>query len=88
MVRVVAAGAGGLISGLLQKAVEVHQPAARVCLVPFCDLFPKPCGQLYVSLLAQDAVKRAGIDMAKPFVLDYDRKRGYWRFTQLEADCR
>lgn len=75
-------------SALLVKAIKVHRPAALVCLVPFCDLFPKPCGQLYVSLLAQDAVKRAGIDMAKPFVLDYDRRQGYWRFTQLEADCR
>lgn len=70
------------------EAIKTGGPSVRVCLVPYCDLFPKPNNQLYISLLAQDAIKRAGIDMTKPFVLEYDRQRAYYRFVQHEDDCK
>ncbi len=75
-------------SALLQRAVDAAGPAVRECLVPVCDLFPRPNHQIYVSLLAQDAIERAGIDLTKPFVVACDKQTGCYRFIQHEDDCK
>lgn len=65
-----------------------QQVAVWECYVPYCDIFHRPGGKLYVSLLAKDAVSRAGIDLSKPFTMSYDKQRACFKFAQHEDDCR
>lgn len=67
---------------------RVTGPSVKECRVLSYDMFPRPNKQLYISLLAQDAIRRAGIDLSKPFVVASDKQAGCYRFIQHEDDCK
>lgn len=71
-----------MVVGALIPTIIRPNEGPRECYVPRCDLFSRPNNQVEISLLAKDALARAGINTMEPFTLVGSPDSPYWLFVQ------
>jgi hypothetical protein len=75
-----------MVKQLIRRFRRAPKRQTATCTIGVHDLFPRGFGCWKVSLLAKDALRRAGIDRSKPHGWTFDAKKGTVTFTQVKEE--